>query len=219
MTMGRLLKSRLSDAEGMTRSNVQEKPQRSCLGCREIRDRDLLLRFVLSPDGEVVPDIEAKLPGRGAYSCMNQACLRAAIKQRQFSRAFKREVSSPLADEMVVLITRQMSGRILSYIGLANRAGKVISGGSMVSDAIRGDHKPGLVLVAQDVSEGIGEKIELLAAVNRTACVRIMTKDDFGAILGKAPRSAVAIKSSGFVAQLRFEIERYRNFLGEVQNL
>jgi predicted RNA-binding protein YlqC (UPF0109 family) len=43
-----------------------------------------------------------------------------------------------------------------------------------------------------------------------------MTKDDFGAILGKAPRSAVAIKTGGFVVQLTHEIERYRNFLGEV---
>jgi hypothetical protein len=46
-----------------------------------------------------------------------------------------------------------------------------------------------------------------------------MEKEDFGAILGKAPRSAIAIKAGGFVAQLTHEIERYRNFLGEVQNL
>jgi hypothetical protein len=44
-----------------------------------------------------------------------------------------------------------------------------------------------------------------------------MTKDDFGAILGKAPRSAVAVRSGGFVKQLAGVIERYRNFLGEVQ--
>jgi hypothetical protein len=46
-----------------------------------------------------------------------------------------------------------------------------------------------------------------------------MMKDDFGAILGKAPRSAIAIRTGGFVAQLMYEIERYRNFLGEVRNL
>jgi hypothetical protein len=43
-----------------------------------------------------------------------------------------------------------------------------------------------------------------------------MNKDVFGAILGKAPRSVVAVKPGGFVAQLMHEIERYRNFLGEV---
>jgi hypothetical protein len=203
----------------MARSRQQEKPQRSCLGCRTVHDRDHLLRFVMSPTGEVLPDIEAKLPGRGAYTCISEKCLRTALKQRSFQRAFKCEVTGMPADEMVAQLVGSMKGRILGYLGLANRAGKVISGGSLVSDAVRGSQKPGLVLVACDVSESIGEKIELLASVNRTPCVRILTKDDFGAILGKAPRSAVAVKSSGFVAQLTYEIERYRNFLGEVQNL
>ncbi len=197
----------------------QEKPQRSCLGCRQGRDRDRLVRYVLSPTGELTPDIDGKLPGRGAYTCINQVCLRSALKQRQFSRAFKCEVAVPSADQMVDQIAGIMQKRVLGYIGLANRAGQVISGGSLVADAIRGAHKPGLVLVAEDVSAAIGEKLEQLAAYNKVAWLRIMNKDDFGAILGKAPRSAIAIKSGGFVARLKQEIERYRNFLGEVQSL
>lgn len=166
-----------------------------------------------------MPDIEAKLPGRGAYTCVSATCLQAALKQRQFSRAFKREVVTLMPDEMTGQVDSIMQRRILGYLGLANKAGQVISGGSLVSDAIRGGNKPGLILVATDVSESIGEKIELLAAVNHIRCFRTMKKDDFGAILGKAPRSAVAIRAGGFVAQLRYEIERYRNFLGEVQSL
>ena len=203
----------------MPRMKQQEKPQRSCLGCRKTRDRDALIRFVLSPQGELVADIESKLPGRGAYTCVSQTCLQAALKQRQFSRAFKREVVTVTPDEMTGLVGAIMLRRILSYIGLANKAGQVISGGSLVSDALRSGHKPGMILVATDVSEAIGEKIELLAAVHSIACFRCMKKDDFGAILGKAPRSSVAIRAGGFVVQLTYEIERYRNFLGEVQNL
>jgi len=203
----------------MSRQKQQEKPQRSCLGCRQSRDRDALIRFVLSPQGELVPDIEAKLPGRGAYTCVSETCLRAALKQRQFSRAFKREVVTMTPDEMAGQVGGIMQRRILGYLGLANKAGQVISGGSLVSDAIRSGQKPGLILVATDVSESIGEKIELLAAVHHITCFGILKKDDFGAILGKAPRSAVAIRAGGFVAQLTHEIERYRNFLGEVQNL
>jgi len=203
----------------MSRQKQQEKPQRSCLGCRQSRDRDALIRFVLSPQGELVPDIEAKLPGRGAYTCVSETCLQAALKQRQFSRAFKREVVTMTPIEMIGQVGSIMQRRILGYLGLANKAGQVISGGSLVSDAIRSGQKPGLILVATDVSESIGEKIELLAAVHHITCFGILKKDDFGAILGKAPRSAVAIRVGGFVAQLTHEIERYRNFLGEVQNL
>jgi len=201
----------------MSRHNDAEKPQRSCLACRETRDRDRLIRYVLSPLGEVVPDLDAKLPGRGAYTCISAACLAAAVKQRQFSRAFKREVSVPPPDQMTGLVARLLLERIMGYIALANKAGKLIAGGSMVGDALKGKKKPGLVLVAQDISEAIGEKIAAQAAGNGVACLRILTKDDFGALLGKAPRSAVAVKESGFVAQLVKTIERYRNFLGEVQ--
>jgi predicted RNA-binding protein YlxR (DUF448 family) len=201
----------------MSRHDGAEKPQRSCLACRETRDRDRLIRFVLSPQGEVVPDLDAKLPGRGAYTCISAACLAAAVKQRQFSRAFKREVSVPAPDQMTELVARLLRERVMGYIALANKAGKVVAGGSLVGDALKGRNKPGLVLVAQDVSEAIGEKIAAQAAGNGVVCRRIMTKDDFGALLGKAPRSALAIKSSGFVAQLLKTIERYRNFLGEVQ--
>jgi hypothetical protein len=203
----------------MPRQNRLEKPQRSCLGCRQSRDRDSLIRFVISPHGEVVPDIEAKLPGRGAYTCVSEGCLRSALKQRQFSRAFKREVAVAAPDEMVGLVGGIMQKRILGYLGLANRSGQVISGGSLVCAAVRGGHKPALILIATDVSESIGEKIELLAKVHKVMCFRILNKDDLGAILGKAPRSAVAVRTSGFVAQLAHEIERYRNFLGEVQSL
>ena len=200
----------------MSSQKQPDKPQRSCLGCRQAKDKGSLIRFVLSPQGEVVPDIETKLPGRGAYTCVDEQCLRAALKQRQFSRAFKREVITVTPDEMTGQIAGIMHGRILGFIGLANRAGKVISGGSMVSDAVKSGHKPGLILVAKDVSASVGEKIVILATVHHVACIHIMTKDEFGAILGKAPRSAVAIKAGGFVAQLKHEIDRYRNFLGEV---
>ena len=200
----------------MTRQAQHETPQRSCLGCHESRDKGQLLRFVLSPQNEVVLDLEAKLPGRGAYTCLSSACLAAASRQRQFSRAFKREVLLPAPEEFVAQTAHLLQERILGYLGLANKAGKIISGGSLVSDAIRSGNKPGLVLVAADVSEAIGKRIETLAVVHRIPCVCIMTKDDFGAILGKAPRSAIAVRSGGFVKQLASVIERYRNFLGEV---
>jgi len=201
----------------MTRRNNADKPQRSCLGCRESRDRDKLIRFVLSPQNEVVPDLDGRLPGRGAYTCVSSQCLRLAVKQRQFSRAFKTEVTTASPEEMSDLVGNLIRERILGYLGIANKAGKIISGGSLVSDAIRSKAKPGLVLIAADISASIGEKIQSLAVQYQIKSLRVLTKDDLGSILGKAPRSAVAIRPGGFVPRLINEIERYRNFLGEVQ--
>ena len=195
---------------------VQEKPQRSCVCCREARDKTGLLRFVMSPGGEVLPDIDPRLPGRGAYVCNSSSCLQKAINQRLFSRSFKAQTSTMESGAMVELVSRLMREKILGYLGMANRAGKIVSGGSMVADAIRDKIKPGLVLVATDVSADIASKIIYLADKHGVRFETVLTKDDFGAILGKAPRSAVAIRQGGFVDRLASEIERYRNFLGEV---
>lgn len=200
----------------MSHTSQKEQPQRTCLGCRQSVDKQTLLRFVLSPDGEVVPDLEDRLPGRGAYTCLNAECLAAAVKQRAFNRSFKGEVKVLPAPELTALVDRLIRNRILGYLGLANRAGKIISGGALVSDALRSGSKPGLVLIGADVSENIGEKIASLAELHGVPNRCLLSKDDFGAILGKAPRSAVAIKASGFVRQILNEINRYRNFLGEV---
>lgn len=200
----------------MTRKGNAETPQRSCLGCRTSKDKNLLLRFVLTPDSEVLPDLDNRLPGRGAYTCASMKCLAAAVEQRQFKRSFKHDVTVMPSEQLVEHVRRQLHSRIIGLIGLANKAGMVISGGSMVTEAFKGKVKPGLVVVATDVSDGIGDKIihsaSAHAVVHRTA----LTKDDFGDILGKAPRSAIAVSSGGFAQQLMKAIDRYRNFLGEV---
>lgn len=200
----------------MARYGDTEQPQRSCLGCRTAKNKDLLIRFVLSPDMEVLPDLDAKLPGRGAYTCLNRDCLIKTVTQNQFKRSFKQVVTIMPPEQMAEHIRQQLFDRIICLIGLANKAGSVIGGGSMVIEALRGRVKPGLVLVATDVSEAIGIKIVGAANLNKVLHRTVVTKENFGVILGKAPRSAVAIKSGGFVASLIKAVDRYRNFLGEV---
>ncbi len=200
----------------MTQHGNVESPQRSCLGCRSGKDKHLLLRFVVTPDQEVLPDLEHKLPGRGAYTCCNMHCLAKAIEQRQFKRSFKHDVTVLPAEQMVDHVRRQLFGKIIGLIGLANKSGAITGGGAMVSDALKSKRKPALVVIATDVSEPIGLKLIHAAEAHQVQHRVAVTKDEFGAILGKAPRSAIAVASGGFVVQLVKAIDRYRNFLGEV---
>ena len=200
----------------MTHKGNAEVPQRSCLGCRTSKSKNLLIRFVQTPEMEIFPDLESRLPGRGAYTCIDKRCLAAAIEQRQFKRSFKHDVTVMPAEQLIEYVRLQLHGRIIGLIGLANKAGLITGGGSMVNDALRSKKKPGLVIVATDISEAIGGKIIHAAAANKVPHRTAVTKDDFGAILGKAPRSAIAVASGGFVAQLVKAIDRYKNFLGEV---
>jgi predicted RNA-binding protein YlxR (DUF448 family)/ribosomal protein L30E len=193
-----------------------DAPQRSCLGCRTSKDKSQLIRFVQTPEKEILPDLDSRLPGRGSYTCIDKRCLTAAVAQRQFKRSFKQDVLVMSADQLVEYVSLQLHARIIGLIGLANKAGMIISGGSMVIDAVRGRTKPGLIVIAADVSEAIGEKISHAATLYGVPQRSAVTKNDFGDILGKAPRSAIAVASGGFVVQLVKAIDRYKNFLGEV---
>ena len=66
---------------------MKKTPMRQCLGCREMKPKSGLVRVVRSPQGEVSLDFEGKKPGRGAYLCRNEPCVRRIIKTKALSRA------------------------------------------------------------------------------------------------------------------------------------
>jgi predicted RNA-binding protein YlxR (DUF448 family) len=193
---------------------IKSAPQRSCLGCRQVRDKSDLLRFVLAPDLTLIPDLQAKLPGRGAYTCIKRGCLEEALRRNQFSRSFKGQVHVGSPDVLVQMVAARLEERIASYVSLANKAGKVVSGSDSVEDAIR-KQNAGLVILASDVSADIGQKVIRLAARFSVPCYRALTRDKLAGLLGKGLRSAVAIASGGFVAAVTKEMERFRNFSEE----
>lgn len=191
-------------------------PQRSCIACRREGDKAGFLRFVLAPDGTVTPDLEDKLPGRGAYTCIARRCLLEAIKKRQFSRSFKGAVAAVDGVALDGLLQEQMERRISGYLALANKAGAIVSGGDAVERALKATQLPSLLLLATDVSPTIGEKFEGMARRAGLPVMRALTKEAIGILVGKeSDRSVVAIMSPGFGQSLIREIVRYRNYLEE----
>ncbi len=71
---------------------MKKIPQRSCIGCGLKKDKSDLLRIVRSPEGEFSLDPSGRKNGRGAYICMNPACLEKAEKRKALQRSFKAEV-------------------------------------------------------------------------------------------------------------------------------
>ena len=193
---------------------LRRTPERSCLGCRKVKAKAELLRFVIAPDQSLVPDILSKLPGRGAYTCFNRRCLKEALKRNQFARTFKIAVQVVDPDQYTAIVETRLEERIASYVALANKAGKVISGSDMVLEAIKRNNA-GLVLIATDISTEIGQKIASSASRASIPCYRVLNRDKVGALLGKGLRSAVAIQPGDFVTVVKKEIERFRNFSEE----
>ena len=79
---------------------VRKIPLRQCLGCREMKAKRELIRAVRSPEGEVSLDFKGKKPGRGAYICPDEACLKRAIKTKALSRAFGMQIPESIIDEL-----------------------------------------------------------------------------------------------------------------------
>jgi uncharacterized protein len=186
-------------------------PQRSCLGCREVKPKEELLRFVLDPERVVLPDVSRKLPGRGAYTCYNRNCLSSAISKRQFSRSFKGEVKLPPPDELISMITRLQEERIASFISMANKAGKAVSGSDKVMEALR-KGTVALLVLAGDISPDSRAKFTAIAEKTGVKVIDFSLKERLGATLGKEIRTAVAVVSLPFAEALDRELTRYRNF-------
>ena len=79
-------------------------PVRQCLGCREQKPKNELIRVVRSPEGVISLDFRGKQPGRGAYVCRDGACLKKAMK----SRALERALDSPIPEEVWTKLLAQM---------------------------------------------------------------------------------------------------------------
>lgn len=190
---------------------AKSEPLRSCLGCREVKPKGELLRFVLDPDGQVTPDVAGKLPGRGAYTCVNSSCLAAAVKKKQFSRGFKTEVKTPSVEELSADVARLVAIRVTAALAMANKAGRVVSGSEKVMDALR---KGGvaLLILAADISEDSAAKFRALAGKSSVQIFSFADKDQLGATLGKEIRSAAALLPGALADNLCRELTRYWNF-------
>lgn len=75
-------------------------PQRKCVGCQEMKNKQDLIRVVRSPEGAVSLDFKGKLPGRGAYVCPDPACLARARKSRALERAFGEQIPGEVYDQL-----------------------------------------------------------------------------------------------------------------------
>jgi len=79
---------------------MKKIPMRQCLGCREMKPKPELIRVVRAPEGEVTLDFKGKKPGRGAYVCRSETCLKRAIKTKALSRAFGTEIPQTVYEEL-----------------------------------------------------------------------------------------------------------------------
>ena len=107
-------------------ASAERAPERRCVATGARLPKSELVRFVIGPDGNVVPDIRNKLPGRGVWVKSQRAALDKAIRKGIFSKHFRKHSTVPedLADE----VERQLAARVVEYVSLARKAGAAVAG-------------------------------------------------------------------------------------------
>lgn len=191
------------------------KPQRTCLGCRGTLQKDALIRYALSPEGEVFADYRQKLPGRGAYTCISPACLGEAIRRGQFERVFRGRCDRPEFDSLRASLLSQFEGRILNLLGMARKAGQIVAGSNQVLMALDRSGELAVILLARDISAGVAEKVESKAQYCNVVCRLIGDKATLGQQVGREQRSVIGLQSGPLAEALKTEIIRYEEFAGE----
>jgi predicted RNA-binding protein YlxR (DUF448 family) len=111
-----------------------------------------LVRFVLGPDNQIVPDVASKLPGRGAWVRASREAVETAVRKNAFARAFKTGLKAPegLADLTETLLAR----RVLELLGLARRAGALALGKDLVDSAIRSKRQIAIIEASDGAADG-----------------------------------------------------------------
>lgn len=137
-----------------------EGPLRRCIASGAVRMKAEMVRFVVAPDGNAVADVEGRLPGRGMWLSADRDMVNKACRKGLFSRAARTRVSVPddLADRVEGLLLR----RCLDLIGLARRAGLVVTGSGRTGEWLRAG-RAGVLLGAADAAPGGRAKMRALA--------------------------------------------------------
>lgn len=182
-------------------------PVRRCIVTGERRSPDQMLRFVVAPDGQVVPDIEGSLPGRGIWLSASRDVVNTAVAKRLFARAARAKVTVPadLADRLEALLAR----RCLELLGLARRAGQAVAGYDKARAELQG-RRGALLLEATDGAEGGRGKVRALAPA--LPMVEVFGSAELGPALGREAAVHVVVGRGRLAERLLREAIRLAGF-------
>ena len=178
---------------------------------------EAMLRFALSPDGSVVPDIRRKLPGRGVWTRLSFETVRRAAAKQAFSRAFRAKAPAPasLAEMVDALLERDA----LQSLSIAKKAGLVVAGAFKVDAAIEAGSVAALIQASDGAPDGATKRARALRAKGGPEADEVVSVDIFSSgqldlALGRANVIHAALKhgaaSSAFLARAD-RLRRYRD--------
>ncbi|MEQ8292344.1 MAG: RNA-binding protein [Roseovarius sp.] len=181
-----------------------EGPERKCIATGEVRPAEGMIRFVVGPDGQIVPDLLGKLPGRGIWVSAERAALEKAAAKNLFARAAKQPVQVPegLAD----FVEAQLALRVTNLISLARKGGGAVCGYEKVKDWLQKE-EASVLIQASDGSERGKSK---LSTPYGGDFIGWLTADELGRAFGRQTVIHVALGDGGLPQRVVEEAARLK---------
>ena len=207
----------------MVAVKIQETAEgtRQCAFTRRRAPKSALLRLLLDPDGQVVVDLQSKMPGRGTY--LSPESMARALEPKALRRVFKGK-ATPLteheAEALIASTQKRLRVRIGELVGLARRTGDLALGAEAVRRALSNrQQRPLVVVMADDISERSALRVrEQVEHANQIFLVSGTTKELMGKALGRDVVSVVAIWHPVLSARLQEETGRLAELLKTERN-
>lgn len=168
-----------------------------------------LLRFVADPNGVIVPDVKAKLPGRGVWVEAKASTLKEAIRKRVFGRALKRDVT--VKDGLLDQTAALMRERVVQALAMANKAGQAVTGREKVAAALQKRRIAYLIHASEAGEDGV-KKLNAIIADRNCEVLRFLTLHEMSLAFGRPNVVHAAVTQGPATALLQSEIARYRRF-------
>lgn len=180
-------------------------PERKCIATGEVRPTCDLIRFVAGPDGQIVPDVLGKLPGRGIWVLADRAALDKAAAKNLFARAAKQPVRVP--EGLTALIEVQLAQRVTDLISLARKGGQAVAGYEKVKDWLAKDQAR-VLIQASDGSERGKSK---LSTPYGGDFIGWLTADELGRAFGRQTVIHAALGAGGLPQRVVEEAARLKD--------
>lgn len=190
-------------------AQVVTGPLRTCIVTGETMTPERMLRFVVGPDGDVVPDLARRLPGRGMWVKAEQAIVEQAVAKKAFARAARAAVKATA--DLPGRIEQLLRQRALEDLSRARRAGRAVAGYVKVEQMI-GQRRVGLLVVADEADgDGLGKLQASGLPIERLGSVA-----DLGGVFGREQAVYVAIArddaSGAFTQRIASGAARWRRY-------
>jgi predicted RNA-binding protein YlxR (DUF448 family) len=206
----------LATAEDLDIGPRSSATERLCVATRAVRPVDELIRFVVGPDGAVVPDLRRKLPGRGVWVSATRQAVDEAVKRKAFARSFKRDVRA--AADLGVLVDGLLERAALDALSLANKARLVAAGFAKTEAALSGGGIDGVIHAADGSSDGLRKLMQTVrrhydGSEGKVPVVTVFTSVQLDLALGRPNVVHAALlagpASKAFLART-MSLERFR---------